>query len=68
MASQIANIHSSHIFVGVVVFNVIFKILSSHPSVPSWRSYNFSSWSTDAAKAGPMGFIRVGDELDEMCL
>jgi beta-1,4-mannosyl-glycoprotein beta-1,4-N-acetylglucosaminyltransferase len=68
MALQVANVHSSHIFVGVVAFIVIFKILSSHPSVPSWRSYSFSSWSSDAAKAGPMGFMPVGAELEEMCL
>ena len=68
MAIQLANLNGGHIFIGIVAFIVIFKILSSHPSAPSWRSYSFSSFSHDAATSGPNGFMPVGSELEDMCM
>jgi beta-1,4-mannosyl-glycoprotein beta-1,4-N-acetylglucosaminyltransferase len=68
MAIQLSSLTGGHVFIGVVAFIIICRLLLAPPSTPSWRSYNFSSFSHDAATSGPNGFIPVGAELEEMCL
>lgn len=68
MAIQLSALNGGHVLIGIVAFIVIFKILSSHPSAPSWRSYSFSSFSKDATTSGPNGFMALRPELEEMCV